>query len=98
LGLIEAHERRCSYSEIDDHVHAISRKGSKAVERLVDLLKFDHHLRPFVSEKLNIPLNEMDFYFGRALTDIIRNYGLQVIRQPDGSFLLTKIESNGVME
>ena len=98
LGLMEEHEKRCSYAAIEDHVHRISREGNKAVERLLGLLKFDYHLRPFVSDKLHIPLDEMDFYFGRPLVDTIRSYGLQVLREPDGSFFLTKIRKNGVLE
>ena len=97
LGLMEEHEKRCSYAALDDYVRGISREGNKAVERLLDLLKFDFHLRPFVSEKLNIPMDEMDFFFGRPLVDTIRTYGLQVRREPDGSFYLTRIE-DGVME
>jgi len=98
LGLMAEHEKRCSYKVLHDCVVSIGTKADKAVERIIDLLKFDYHLRPFVSEKLSLPLNEMDFFFGRPLMDTIRNYGLQVIREADGSFFLTKIEKNGVME
>lgn len=89
LGLMAKHEARCSHTVLDDHVRSISRQGNRAVERIVDLLKFDHHLRPFVSEKLGVPLDEMNFHFGRPLADTIGAYGLQVIRRPDGGFLLT---------
>ena len=68
------------------------------MQKILDQLKFDYHLRPFVSEKLNIPIDEMDFYFGRPLVDTITAYGLQVLREPDGAFFLTKKEKSGGME
>jgi len=101
LGLMEKHETRCSYATIEDGVRAVPREGNKAVERLMGLLKFDYHLRPFISEKLHIPMDEMDFYFGRPLVDTIRVYGLQVLREPDGSFFLTRVSEkrkNGMLE
>ena len=90
LGVIEAHEDRCGYSKVEDSVKHIRREGEKAVERLIDLMKFDFNLRPFVSNKLGVDQDEMDFYFGRPLTETISMYGLKVIRESDGSFFLTK--------
>jgi len=90
-GLMDEHEKRCSYEVLHGYVISIVGEGNRAVERIIDLLKFDYQLRPFVSEKVNIPIDEMDFYFGRPLVDTIRNYGLQVIRERDGSFFLTKV-------
>jgi Fe-S-cluster containining protein len=95
LGLMEAHENRCSYTVVEDHVRRISTEGSRAVEGLLDLLKFDFHLRPFVSQKLNIPVDEMDFFFGRPLVETIRRFGLQVIKEQDGSFFLTRVRAEG---
>jgi Fe-S-cluster containining protein len=101
LGLIEEHEKRCGFDVLDSHVRRIASEGDKAVEDLLELLKFDFHLRPFVSKKLNIPLNEAEFFFGRPLADTIRNYGLQVVREPDGGFFLTRESEkrkNGTLE
>jgi len=69
----------------------LSRKvnGEKAVDKIIELLKFDHHLRPFVSEKTGLDPSEMDFVFGRPITETITMFGLQVIRERDGSFFLT---------
>jgi Fe-S-cluster containining protein len=89
LGLIEKHDETCSYAALEKQIRKISRAGNSSVERLLDILKFDFHLRPFVSEKLNLPMEEMDFFFGRPLVDTITAYGLQVLRLADGSFFLT---------
>jgi Fe-S-cluster containining protein len=89
LGLIEEHNRRCSYHVIEGIVKRIPSDGEGAIRSLMEILKFDYYLRPFVSEKLGIPENEMPFYFGRALIETISIYGLKVIKEKDNSFLLT---------
>ena len=100
LGLMDKHEERCSHTRLHDHVLSIFPEGSRAVERVLDLLKFDYHLRPFVSEKLAVSMEEMDFYFGRPLADTIGAYGLRVTHEPDGSFFLTseKKRNDAILE
>lgn len=94
LGMIVEHERRCSYSALEKHVRKIESEGEKTVEKILDLLRFDFHLRSFITEKLELNPDEIDLYFGRPLTETITMFGLQVIREPDGSFLLTTIKSS----
>jgi Fe-S-cluster containining protein len=93
LGLMNEHDKRCSYSELDKGVRQIEQEGEEAIGRLLEALKFDHHIRAFTSKKLGIDLNEMDFLFGRPLTQTITMFGLQVIREPDGSFFLTVLDT-----
>ena len=89
LGLIEQHEKKCSYHALEKRVRQIEVEGEKAVQGILALLRFDHQLRPFESEKMGIDLKEMALIFGRPLTDTITMFGLQVTREPDGSFFLT---------
>lgn len=98
LGLIEEQERRCSYAVLHEHVRGISADGEKALEKVLELLKFDFYLRPFLAQKLGLRIDEMDFFFGRPLTETIVSFGLKVQRQTDGGFLLTSLKKNGVME
>jgi len=91
LGMIQEHERRCSYLAVEKYVILIKDEGEKAVEEILELLRFDYHLRPFVSEKLGLKLEEMDLFFGRPLVQTITMFGLKVIREPDGTFFLTTI-------
>ena len=56
---------------------------------VIELLKFDYHLRPFISKKRGIDPLEMDFFFGRPLIDTITMFGLKVVREENGSFFLT---------
>jgi Fe-S-cluster containining protein len=91
LDLIERHEERCSYESLDGHVKEIEGKGEAAVQEILDMLKFDYMFRPFVSAKMGVSSNDMDFLFGRPLSKTIAMFGFQVTREPDGSFLLTVI-------
>ncbi len=94
LELIGEHERRCSYALLEKLVSEIESKGEEAVDQILELLKFDYHLRPFVADKLALDPEEMDFFFGRPLTETITMFGLQLVQTPDGSFFLTTIKSS----
>ena len=89
LRLMAAHEERCGYDRLERCVIAIESSGEKAVENILGILKFDHEIRLLVSKKLKINDNELDLVFGRPLTKTITMFGLKVVREPDGSFLLT---------
>ena len=91
LGMIQEHETRCNYSVIEKFVKQIKDEGETALAKILELLRFDYHLRPFVCEKLGLKLEEMDLFFGRPLVQTITMFGLKVIREPDGTFLLTTI-------
>lgn len=89
LRLMEAHEERCGYDRLDRYVREIETSGEKAVEKILGILKFDHDIRSLVPERLDVNPDELDLVFGRPLTETITMFGLKVVREPDGSFLLT---------
>lgn len=91
LELIAEHERRCSYETLEGHVREIETQGEKAVQELINLLRFDLQLRPFISDKVGVPQEEMAFLFGRCLPDTIPMFGLKVRREADGTFFLTPL-------
>ncbi len=88
-GLVREHERRCSYKQLSRLVKEIPEAGEKAVEEIIEVLRFDTGIRPFVASKLGILAEEIDLFFGRPLRTTIAMFGLQVIKEPDGSFFLT---------
>lgn len=92
LELILEHENRCGYGLLDSLVRRIETHGEDAIEKVLEILRFDYRWRPFISEKLDIDPSDMEFLFGRPLIDTLSGFGLQVIRQPDGSFFLTTLE------
>lgn len=90
MGLIEGHEKRCAYETLEGQLKKIMAEGDRAIEEVLRILQFDFELRPMVVERLGLPPEEMDFFFGRPLVDTIGMFGLKVVRETDGSFLLTK--------
>jgi Fe-S-cluster containining protein len=92
LGLMREHEKRCAYETLGSLAGEIESRADAALEQILEVLKFDYHLRPFVCEKMSIAPNETDFLFGRSLVKTIHQFGLQVIRPADGSFFLTALE------
>ncbi len=91
MGLIDGHEERCAYEILEGHLRRIAVEGEKEIEEVLRILQFDFELRPMVVEKLGLPPGEVDFFFGRPLVETIGMFGLKVVREPDGSFLLTTI-------
>lgn len=92
LRLIDEHENRCAYAQLERYVKKIESNGEKAVEKILEILKFDHVIRSLIPEKLGIDSDEMDMILGRPLTETIIMIGLKVVREPDGSFFLTMLD------
>lgn len=92
--LVHKHDTKCGYGELEGAVRQIEYLGEKAVERVLELLKFDHDLRPLAHERLGIDESEMDFFLGRPFTETLFMFGLQVKKEPDGSFLLTVLDDS----
>ena len=92
LGLMEEHEKRCSYARLERYVKQIKADGEKAVNKILDILKFDYEFRPFMMRKLGLNPEDLDFLFGRPLTKTITMFGFRVIKESDGSFLFTTMK------
>lgn len=90
--VIQSHEDRCSHSEFSRSMARLGATSGQTVEGVLDLLRFDHHVREFIAEKFALAPESMDFFFGRPLRDMVELYGLKVEEQPDGCFLLTPVE------
>ncbi len=94
--LIEHHEQRCSY---DGFIRSIARLRStkgQTVTELIELLKFDHHVRSFVVDRLGMEREHLGFFFGRPLSECLEIYGLKLSHQLDGSFFLTTVETGAI--
>jgi Fe-S-cluster containining protein len=93
LKVIGAHEKRCAYEILESAVRKLRGPDSdKRMEQILELLQYDHYMRPFLAEKLKVDQNEMDFFFGRPLTTTIRMFGL-CVKQEGDTFLLVPIDS-----
>ena len=89
LRLIEEQELKCPYEDLVEWILRIKSEGEKAVNRVIQLLRFDYDIRRLVNERLGVPYFLMDLLFGRPMMLTISAFGLKVVKAPDGSFLLT---------
>lgn len=94
LRLMDEHEKRCAYAQLERYVKKIERDGERAAEKILQILKFDHDIRWLIPERLSIDSDEIDVILGRPLTETIIMFGLKVVREPDGSFFLTVLDAS----
>jgi Fe-S-cluster containining protein len=86
--LIEDHERRCSYAELDHLVRRGDAGGRPKQEAaIMEMLRFDAHIRQLAVERAGLDAGMLDFIFGRALSDTIGMVGLK-LEKLDGTYRL----------
>jgi Fe-S-cluster containining protein len=89
LKIIDNHDQRCAYETLQLAAMNLEEPNSpKAVGEILDLLRYDHYMRPLLKEKLKVDPNAMDFFFGRPLTTTIRMFGLCVKQEGDTVLLV----------
>ncbi|MFZ5867563.1 MAG: YkgJ family cysteine cluster protein [Thermodesulfobacteriota bacterium] len=91
--IIERHEERCSHDELRRVIARLASTKGQTVEQVLDMLRYDQHVREFAAEHFNLAPDTLNFFFGRPLRETVHIYGLAVKDQPDGTFLLTTIDS-----
>ncbi|MFC1884941.1 YkgJ family cysteine cluster protein [Thermodesulfobacteriota bacterium] len=92
LELLDQHDEKCGYYNLEKIVKQIKSSGEKAVHNVLEILKFDYDLRSVMNERLGIDNEEMELFLGRPLTETIIMFGLKVVKEADESFLLTVAE------
>jgi len=90
--VIVRHEEHCSHNNLNRSIARLSATKGQCVEEVLEILRFDHHVREFISEKLNLEPETLEFFFGRPLKESLDLYGLKLQEQGDGSFLLTTLQ------
>ena len=91
LELIRAHDERCSAEKLGAAFGEWYESGSEAaIRQILDQLRYDTALRSLVQERLGLGEQELEFYFGRPLIQIVRAYGFRVERDADGTYRLVR--------
>jgi len=80
---ILAHEAHCALALLADAFADLAEGHDQAADRLVDALAYDAQLRPLLTENLPLPPDELDFYFGRPLAQVVEMYGIRVVTEGD---------------
>jgi Fe-S-cluster containining protein len=77
--LIEDHEERCSYEGLHARVKAGTHEGRlKQEKEILEILRFDAHVRRLTVEKGGIDSRMLDFIFGRPLADTIKMFDIKL--------------------
>lgn len=84
--LAEAHEERLGYAVMGFSAHAL--RDPVAREALLEAVRYDAIFRRLACDKAQVPAAELDFLFGRPLTDTIVMYGVGVQMRADGLALV----------
>jgi len=80
--LIEDHERRCSYEGLHARVAEGVHEGRLKQEKpILEILRFDAHVRQLVAEKGGVDSRMLDFIFGRPLSETIQMFDIQLVKK-----------------
>lgn len=86
--LVEDHERRCSYDGLTSLVAEGRCEGRlNREDALLEIIRYDAHVRQLTTEKGRMDEHMLDFIFGRPLVETIRMYDLELKKQ-DGDYRL----------
>ena len=83
--LVSEHQARCNYAQIAQLAKDVcehsdnAEAAAKAVDELMTLVRYDHHLREGVLERSGVDPGMLDFLFGRPLSRTIRLFQLKLV-------------------
>ena len=85
LQIISQHESRCGFESLCSSFEELSRSNGANIDKVLGLLSYEEHFRQFVSEKFNIPPQNMELLLGRSFTRMCTLFGFRVLEEPDGT-------------
>ncbi|MBC2711936.1 MAG: YkgJ family cysteine cluster protein [Desulfosarcina sp.] len=88
--LIEDHEQRCSYDGLKSLVGEGTGHGRlRQEEAILEIIRYDAHVRRLTTEKGGMDGKMMHFIFGRPLVDTIKMFDIALMKQ-DGTYRLVR--------
>ncbi len=84
MRVIEAHERRCAISKLQEALSHINMGRASAQEEALEMVLYDQHLRRLLEDRQGIVPENQAFLFGRPLKDLIPSFGFRFERKADG--------------
>jgi len=91
LELLQAHDERCALEKLDAAFKQFHQaRDLTALDQILDILSQDTAFRNFSTTKLARDKEELDFLLGRPMTEIVRVYGMKVIKDEDGVYHLVQ--------
>jgi Fe-S-cluster containining protein len=92
LELLEEHDSRCSFDKLEGAFDRLHKSGGEEIAGVIDALAFEDHFREFVAERLNLPKDELELFFGRSFSAMVGLFGFRVEKKPDGTRLILPLE------
>ncbi|NOX20983.1 MAG: YkgJ family cysteine cluster protein [Nitrospirae bacterium] len=92
IDLIKAHESRVPFRKFFNLL-TISKPSPDIENQILDLINYDLHFRKFVSDRLSLSKDELDFYFGRSLIECIKPLGFKLSGSAEQGYILEATES-----
>lgn len=89
--IIARHSEKCGYDKFTGAIARINGGDEAAAEELVDMLQYDAYVRPYLTERFNIPAASMEVILGRALSETIEPLGIRIRREGE-EYILERIE------
>lgn len=85
VELMNEHNKRCSFSKLQELFKQLAERGEEGIQPLFELLGYEDHFRRFFGEQLKIPEDVLQLVFGRSLADLVALFGFRVEQEPDGT-------------
>ena len=81
-ALIEDHELHCSYEGLHARVGEGAHEGRLKQEKsILEIIRFDAHIRQLVAEKGGVDSRMLDFIFGRPLSETIKMFDIKLVKK-----------------
>ena len=78
--LIEDHQSRCDYQNIQKLIKDLAGKNQKHARRkLKEIVRYDVEIRKLVVSRGGMDADLLDFLFGRSLSKTIENFGVKIL-------------------
>ncbi len=95
LKIMAEHENRCGFASFSSAFGELNRNSGENIDEVLDLLSFEDHFRRFVSEKFNVPPQNMELLLGRSFAQMTTLFGFRVSRETDGTHRLVPEDQAG---
>ena len=86
--IINAHEERCSFEKWTQALGRLEATHGHSVEEVLELLRYDHTARQFVTDRFSMASEIVDLILGRPLKHFLSLWGLELVETSDGGFIL----------
>lgn len=98
LDIIEEHDKKCSYEEIEYLLDQIKNKtNEKPLEKLKEIILFDINIREIVSEKQKAASFMLDLLFGRSLVKTMEQFKYKIKYSKENGLIISPYKIDNIL-